>query len=69
MEESSHWDMIASLAKLFESWVNWDKELEELRAITGTEEDKNNLQMEIDVIHRNTKKPHSASRLLIIIVK
>lgn len=53
MEEKGYWEMIASLAKSFEHWSKWEIQLEELRAIIGIEEDKKNLQMEINSIHKN----------------
>lgn len=53
VENKEHWDMIASFSKSFKKWERWEKELEDLRAIIGIEEEKKNLLKEIDAIHQN----------------
>lgn len=43
--------MISSLAKSFKKWERWEKEMEDLWAIIGTEDKKKNLLTEIDAIY------------------
>lgn len=61
--------MISSLANSFDHYKNLDKEVEELKALVGTKEEKLKLEEEISTIHINYEKTMQCLQEIIDYIK